>query len=224
MWRHYVYSHIRADDGSVFYIGKGTIKSKHRHQVFDRAHDKDSRNVKWQRIVAKHGFTVQILASCLSDEYAQELERKLIAEYGRANLANLTDGGDGCAGIDPSPEARRKLSEAAKRKRSEAWIKSIRLARQNGGNGGVVKHGDKLPELWRTNIAATKQGSLNPMYGRTGALHPTARKVRDTASGNIYDSVVAAAASHGFKWKTLYNWLSGHRPNPTNLEFHDGLL
>lgn len=24
--------------------------------------------------------------------------------------------------------------------------------------------------------------------------------------------------AHGLKMKTLYNWLSGHRPNPTSLE------
>ena len=66
--------------------------------------------------------------------------------------------------------------------------------------------------------AATKAGALNPMYGKTGSSHPMSRRVRDRASGVIYDSVKIAADAMGLKMKTLYNWLSGHRPNPTTLE------
>ncbi len=115
-------------------------------------------------------------------------------------------------------DARRKLSEHAKKPRGEAWVASMRAARKNGGNGDVVKTGDKLPESWRKNIAAAKIGALNPMHGKTGPAHPNSRKVRDAATGALYDSVLLAAEAHGFKMKTLYNWLSGHRPNPTTLE------
>lgn len=64
-----------------------------------------------------------------------------------------------------------------------------------------------------------KLGALNPMYGKTGANHPNSRKVRDRESGATFDSVQIAAEQLGFKMKTLYNWLSGHRKNPTSLEF-----
>lgn len=65
----------------------------------------------------------------------------------------------------------------------------------------------------------TKIGTRNPMYGRTGAAHPNSRMVRDTDSGIVYESVQIAAVALGYKMKTLYNWLSGHRQNPTTLEF-----
>lgn len=211
MWRHYVYVHRRASDGRIFYIGKGSSK--------DRATDTASRNPYWHSIVAKHGRIVEVVAYFDTDALAQQCERDLIAWYGRTALANMTDGGDGCCGINMSAEARRKLSEHAKKPRGDVWIKSIRAARANGGNGGVVKTGDKLPDSWRKNIAATKIGKLNPMHGKTGADHPNSRKVRDVANGNVYDSVQIAADATGKKMKTLYNWLSGHRKNPTTLEF-----
>jgi hypothetical protein len=210
MWRHYVYVHRRASDGKVFYVGKGSSP--------DRATDTSSRNQYWRRIVAKHGRSLEIVARFETDALAQQCEREMIAWYGRANLANLTDGGDGCAGIIVSAQARQKLSEHAKKPRGDAWVRAIRAARKNGGNGGVVKAGDKLPESWRKNIAATKIGTLNPMHGKTGAAHPNSRKVRDVSTGAVYDSVQIAADALGFKMKTLYNWLSGHRKNPTTLE------
>lgn len=216
MWRHYVYVHRRADSGAVFYVGKGTVRQKLKEQVCERAFDLAGRNKHWHRIVAKHGLIVEVIASFRDDGEAMEHERRLIAEYGRATLANLTDGGDGCAGINPSPEARAKLSDAAKRPRSAAWVQSIRAARKNGGNGGVVKRGDKLPTSWKANLAAAKVGPKNPMYGKRG---PMARAVIDFATGDCYPTVEAAAAARGLKMKTLYNWLSGHRPNVTTMRF-----
>lgn len=211
MHRFYVYVHRRATDCAVFYVGKGS----HPKRMLDQG----SRNQHWKRIVAKHGFTAEVVASFETDALSQQCERDLISWYGRGVLANLTDGGDGCAGIVASAETRRKLSDLAKKPRSEAWVLSIRKARKCGGNGGVIKVGDRLPASWRANIAATKIGSRNPMYGVTGADHPNSRMVRDRESGATFDSVKIAAESFGYKMKTLYNWLSGHRKNPTSLEF-----
>ena len=211
MYRHYVYVHRRADDNRIFYVGKGSHP--------DRSTERSSRNRHWHAIVSKHGLTVEIVARFETDALSQQMERDLIAWYGRENLANLTDGGDGCAGIVTTAETRRKLSEHAKKPRSAAWVASMREARKGGGNGGVVKLGDKLPAEWCASIAETKRGKANPMHGRTGAASPVSRKVRDRETGAVYDSVQIASEARGCKMKTLYNWLSGHRPNPTTLEF-----
>lgn len=216
MWRHYVYVHRRADDGRVFYVGKGTVRPRLKEQKCERAFDHTNRNPHWRRVVAKHGLAVEVVASFRDDAEAQAHERFLIAEYGRKTLANLTDGGEGCAGINPSAETRAKLSVAARRPRGAAWVQAIRDARRNGGNGGVVKRGDKLPSGWKASIAAAKVGPKNPMYGKRG---PMARAVIDTATGDRYPTVEAAATARGLKMKTLYNWLSGHRPNVTTMRF-----
>jgi hypothetical protein len=57
------------------------------------------------------------------------------------------------------------------------------------------------------------------MHGVTGAAHHMSRPVIHTQAGVFFDSVEEAANVFGYKMKTLYNWLSGHRPNPTTLEF-----
>lgn len=212
MWAHYVYQHRRADDGNVFYVGKGSVN---RGQC-SRAHERLGRSKWWQRVAAKHGYIVEIVAFFRDEKDALDYERTAIAQHGRQNLVNLTDGGEGCVGLIPGKETRGKLSALAQRPRTDAWVKSMRASRKNGGNGGVVKNGDKLPEAWKANIAAAKIGQKNPMFGKQG---PRARTVLDVESGATYPSVEAAAKAIGMKMKTLYNRLSGHRPNSTTLRF-----
>ena len=119
----YVYLHRRATDGAVFYVGKGCRS---------RAKSQTSRNPHWQNIVAKHGFLIEYVAQDVQGWYALELERDLIALYGRETLCNLTDGGDGVSGLIKSEAARRAVSEAQKgRGRSPEWC-AASSARQAG--------------------------------------------------------------------------------------------
>lgn len=215
MWRHFVYLHKKADTGQVFYVGKGTA----RKQFYERAVTSDSRNQWWRRIVAKHGLVVELFASCLTDQEAQRIERELISEIGRSQLANLTDGGDGSCGLLISESTRKKRSILARRPRTPSWIAAIRKARKNGGNGGVVKKGDRLPKEWCEAIAQGQRGPNNYMRGRTGSAAPNRRAVVNTCTGERYPTVLIASQSAGLNMKTLYNMLSGHRPNRTPLRF-----
>lgn len=214
MWRHCVYLHRKASTGEPFYVGKG--------RSVERAHVTEKRNTAWQRTVAKHGLIVEVIASCIDDVAAQEIERALIKEIGRRDLGlgplvNLTDGGDGHAGIVASEALRAKRRINSKGPRSDAWVASIRASRKGGGNGGVVKKGDKLPDWWKARIAATKQGADNPMFGRTGARHPNGKPVIDDATGATYPTVTAAARALGIRMQTLHNMLTGFRPNSTQM-------
>lgn len=220
MWRHFVYLHQRQSDGVTFYIGKGSMPKKAKSQAYDRAYETTSRNRIWQRTVAKHGIQIEIVASCIDDSEAQRLERALILAIGRRDLGlgpliNLTDGGDGSAGIIQTNSARAKRSAAASRPRSPAWIASIRAARRGGGNGGVVKAGDKLPESWKANIAAAKIGVLNPFFGKPS---PPSKKVVNRDTGAVYDSIARAAKAEGVPAYMLYQYLDGTRRNRTPLE------
>ena len=219
MWRHYVYVHRRADDGQVFYVGKGTERPRHKRPLHERAVSRDARSQWWHRVVAKHGRIAEVVASFVDDVAAQEFEKALIARYGRRSLVNLTDGGDGHSGIAISDELRARRRANASKPRTVAWIQSIRRARANGGNGGVVKRGDRLPETWRRSIAATKLGERNPMHGRTGEKHPNGRRVVDSATGTTYPTVTSAALARGVRLQTLHNMLTGFRPNTTSMRF-----
>ena len=170
MWRHYVYIHFRESDHTPFYVGKGAMRARDKVQNYSRA-KADHSNSHWQNIVNKHGVLINVIASCKTDLEAQRLEKEIIAAIGRYDLGtgplvNLTDGGEGHAGIVVSEELRKKRSINSSGPRSKAFCIAIRAARKNGGNGGVVKLGDKLPESWRANLAAAKVGSKNPQYGK----------------------------------------------------------
>ena len=103
----YVYVHRRATDGSVFYVGKGHGR---------RAYEKGHRNPHWNRTVAKHGYTIEIVKDGMEENEAFKHEIELIAEYGRKNLCNMTDGGDGFSGGVWTEEARKKMSAIHKGK------------------------------------------------------------------------------------------------------------
>lgn len=217
--RFYVYQHRRGDTGAVFYVGKGTERKRSKSCLFERSRSTLCRNAHWRRVVARHGFTVEIVALCRTDEEAQNVERALIREYGRANLTNMTDGGEGHAGLVVTPETRERLAAMARRPRTAAWVESIRKARANGGNGGVVKKGDKLPESWREAIARGQLGPNNYMRGRTGAASPNRRSVVNTLTGETFPTVTAAANALGLRLQTLHNMLTGFRVNTTSLRF-----
>lgn len=220
---YYIYRHVRKDTNEVFYIGKGT--NRRGKYIYERMYAKSvGRNNWWKRIVAKCEYFAEVVMEFNCPNKCVEKEKELIVLYGRRDmkagtLVNLTDGGDGSWGLKISEATRKKRSQNAKGPRSQKWINAIRASRKNGGNSGVVKLGDKLPSAWCKNISEGQKGPNNYMRGRTGREHPNSRLVLNQATGAVYDSVTLAAAAYGYKLKTLYNWLSGHRINPTSLRF-----
>ena len=218
-WRHYVYEHRRNDTGAVFYVGKGAFRQK-RKPTFERAHDRTSRNKWWRNVVAKAGgYAVEIVLQCRTDADACAFEIDRIALY--RGLVNLTTGGDGRRNGIFSEAERKKRSENAKGPRSDKWKAAIRASRKNGGNGGVVKRGDKLPQWWRDRISFAVTGSKNHMHGRTGSSHPNSRRVVDTSTGVEYPSVTAAANALNTRMQTLHNMLTGFRVNTTSMRLVD---
>ena len=106
-----IYRHLKPN-GEVFYIGIGKP---------GRSKSKSDRNPYWHNIVNKYGYEIQILKSDLTWEEACELEKILIAFYGRKELGtgplvNMTEGGDGRRGSITSDETKAKLSKLAKGK------------------------------------------------------------------------------------------------------------
>ena len=92
----YVYLHRKKTTGEVFYVGKGKGK---------RAWDFVRRSDFWKHVENKHGVDVEIYQNNLQEWYAFELEKNLIALYGRVtdgkgSLVNLTDGGESPSGLD----------------------------------------------------------------------------------------------------------------------------
>lgn len=97
MGKYLVYIHLIPNTEKIFYVGKGKEGREKRT---------NHRNRFWKNVVEKHGgFDVRIVKSGLSNKIACELEKELIAKYGRrvfddgGVLVNLTTGGEGREGF-----------------------------------------------------------------------------------------------------------------------------
>lgn len=121
----YTYIHRRADDGKVFYVGKGQR---------NRSHSIKGRTARWIRTAAKHGLIIEIVATFERESDALDHEKALIAKY-RAegpHLCNLTDGGEGTSGYKYTEEQRRKNAERGMGRKQSAETIAKRVARLVG--------------------------------------------------------------------------------------------
>lgn len=160
----YVYEHWRPDEDRCFYVGKGYGK---------RAHQMYRRNIHHKRIQAllmRDGLEVQVrfVAMGLSESAAFTIEREMIAMWkGQGvKLANLTEGGQGTAGLVRSDENKRKISEAHKGRKHDPAVGRAHSERMRGRKQSpdVVERrasslrGQKRTLEQREKIAASRRG------------------------------------------------------------------
>ncbi|HSH79779.1 MAG TPA: GIY-YIG nuclease family protein [Herpetosiphonaceae bacterium] len=117
--RFYVYVLCRPD-GRVFYVGKG-LERRFRQHKWEAARGHRCHKCNVIRKIWRDGGQVRcyILLETDNEQEAFAYERELIALYGRENLVNLTDGGEGQSGKIVSHETRAKLSRANQRRYSD---------------------------------------------------------------------------------------------------------
>lgn len=157
----YVYQYLR-EDGTPYYIGKGSGK-----RAYKKYSSKDIKPPKDQS-------RILIVESDLTEDAAFDLERKLIAQYGRIDLGtgvlhNKTEGGEGSSGH---------------KQRGWKWSDESKARRRGKGNPMFGKPtSEKQKETTsrihtgRTHTAQSKQkrseamkgrfvGEKSPVYGR----------------------------------------------------------
>lgn len=179
----YVYIHRRADNGQVFYIGKGRLR---------RSNNKSLRSTHWKRTVAKYGYWIERPQENMKEEDALLLEMWLIAKYLHLGyrLCNKTLGGDGCLGMAMSDETRRK---SGAKNIGRKWTEERRLAQMEKAKGR------KMSESFKEKMStiAKERGFAN-------------RKIPDrmvtSSEGKTYKSLLDArkdmAARFGFSEKS----------------------
>lgn len=210
---YYVYLHIKEDDGTVFYVGKGT---KHRWCVsFDRS-------LHWKNTAKKHGVVCQIVAHNLTAEEALILEKKLIASYGRQDqktgcLVNLTNGGDGVVNYVWTEEHRKKISEAGMGKRHTPETKE-KIRQANVGRT-FSEQTLKLMSDARKGIPWT-EAQRKACECR---VNPRSRKVLCVQTGTVYNNASEAAKSLSMDVSNLIKVCNGKRKQYRgfNFEFVD---
>ena len=212
---YYVYVHKRNDTGEVFYVGKGCGR---------RAFWKNGRNRHWNFVVNKHGYTVEIIKGCLNEEEAFALEKDAIAYYGRKNLCNYTDGGEGSSGAKRTDEQKQhlknvftgrvfsaetiqKMSIAATIRNANPEWKAKRKAKLTGRKHTEAHKekirlagiGRKLDENARKKISEFHKGKKKKPEAVLAMAASKSKKVFCVNNGIFYESMREAARQLGLK-------------------------
>lgn len=212
---YHTYLHRRLDSGQVFYVGKGTgVRSRSRH----------GRNILWNRIVAKAGFSVEICARWKTSNEACLHEMFLIeCMLGMGlTLANMTSGGEGLGGTVPNQEVRQRMSVA--------WGDAeARRIRGNSIKAGLNEPVAKARHLHAIRAARSSLKSRNKTSMQAKAAWQNAtyrdnlmasrkevgisrrKPILCHESGVIYGSIGIAAAALGLSKQNISAVCNGRR-------------
>lgn len=205
----YVYIHRRLTDGLVMHVGKGKRR---------RAWATSGRNKRWTYTARKHGISVEIYKSCMSENCALTLERIAIHHYKSLGhpLTNLTDGGGGTSGWKHSDETRKTISDKGKgRKPTEKQLLALRIndgkpfsdeTRRKMSDAKLGKPRGPMAQEVKDKISASHMG-IRPSEETLVKLRESHLGQRTGRDNNKFDSVerLFRHADHGDFWGVQYD-------------------
>jgi len=169
---YYVYEHIRLDNMTCFYVGKGK----------DNRKDRLIRNAHHDNITNKHEYAVVIIAENLTEKEAHVLEISIIDDYvfnigyninikgytckgSNECLTNQTWGGEGSSGKIVTEKTKVVLREKAK------------LQWQRLSDEDYKKYSDKMRAIALNRTQEETDAIYNKIPKLIGSLNPHARAV-----------------------------------------------
>lgn len=164
----YVYVLIDPRDDQPFYVGKGKGNRLYHHLKESQLKKKSHKNNKIIQIHASgYGVTIKKVKENLTEKEAIDLERQLIAKYGRRDnqtgiLTNNTDGGEGVSGYVYSDKQKQERSKRAKGKNNPnygkkhtAEVKQKLSDIQKGENNNF--YGKKHTKEWKEKMSSMQE-------------------------------------------------------------------
>lgn len=141
---YYVYIIKHPITNKVFYVGKGKGRRWQYHLYYIKSNDRPKKGYNsfylFNKIkkMLREGIipVVEKIFENLSETEALSKEIETIKYYGRENLCNLTNGGDGISGYKFSIEARRKIADNL---RGHKMSEKTRIALRNVNVGRKMK-------------------------------------------------------------------------------------
>lgn len=128
----YVYVHRRADNGEIFYVGKGSR---------NRFRTPYGRSPEWHSAIQRHGFTAHVVEDGLTEAEAYEVERSFITTLRNLghDLVNLSAGGTGV--FQPKASTRARMSARSKAKWADpVWRAEMEAKLRAACGTPEVKH------------------------------------------------------------------------------------
>ena len=204
----YVYVHIRKDNNTVFYVGKGKG---------NRAYDLDRGNFH-NGVRDEYGCRVEIIKDGLTESQAFRLEKYMIKYYvltlgygapidgyrdfSNNYLTNFTWGGEGTSGMNPWNKGKKGIqagennpfygkhhTEEAKQKIGEK-LKGKMVGEKNGmfgknpwnkGKKGLFHHSEETKQRMSEKCKGKYAGEKNPMYGKNAYANKTPEEMEEIA-------------------------------------------
>lgn len=215
----YVYSLTNSLDNKVFYIGKGSFKNRLRIIDHLKLSEKGSElytHRKIRKILKCNGEIIfNIIHETENEADALKYEINLIKEYGKENLTNLTNGGEGITGY-----------KSKRKKGFVQWNKGKKMPKEFGENVSKKLKGRKLSESHRQKMVIHLQNiSKRPdviekkiksviipvLCVETGEIFESVKSASIVYNIN-YRSILRSTKSHyragGFRWKRLKDGIS----------------
>lgn len=176
--KYYVYELIEASTGKVFYVGKGSGSRMYQHKV-DALNPKyryrRSLHCKIQSLYSKGEEFWYKKMDCETEHEAYELEKYLIAEYGRKDLGlgtlcNLTDGGEGAPKLtEESKKLRADKHRGLKRSLESRQLMKTRQLELAAERRALTGYGRS--EISRHNQSRTTKGRIWSEKARSAKRH-----------------------------------------------------
>ena len=73
----------------------------------------------------------------------------------------------------------------------------------------------------RKKLSNILSGQNNPMFGRKGEKNPASKKIIDTETNKIFNSIKEVSEYTGIKYSTLKSMINGTNRNKTNYKYYD---
>ena len=220
----YVYLHVRLDNMTPFYVGKG-----HGNRAYNLSRGKGTHH---DNICKACGCKVVIIKDNLTENQAFKLENKMIEYYVHTlsyginiegyddydhelpYLTNFTWGGEGVSGRKHSEEEKQKMSKAKKgKKNSKEHNKNISKAKKGKKNSkehnkNISKSlkGIQFSEEHKQNIGESVSGEKNGMWGKPS---PNRSKVICITTGETFDSIKIAAEKYNIYCTSISHCCKG---------------
>lgn len=161
MKTYYVYTLTNSLDGKVFYVGKGTGDRVNQHVRAAKRGCQYHVHRKIRKIESYGGqiFPKVVFESGVEQDALVE-EMRLIEFYGRENLTNLTDGGEGSSGYKHTAEVKEKLRQAKIGKKLSEESIALRQMTRKSRNIPAWNKGKRMSEEFRKKVSAAGIGRI----------------------------------------------------------------